>query len=490
MSWRHSSSAIDDLRPSAGSFNMDDVRRLSAHVVKLREMLEGVLVLFGLSHIWKSQTCDLVLRGADRNGIGRGVFEEPHHEIRPTLQRLPLYCTPPAVVDVAVSDLTLEDLVARTPSAKVIVKVEASQKRKASISVAASSHIVKVEASQSSGSTTQPNLFIDISGKESDEDDNACAEIILVTPIHSAAVIPSSRNKGGGSVSPAPEGPSTRDSQGKGIMIDAAVALSTGVTALTLFGAYSFSQRGGVVKNYEFCLKEWDAPHQPTLTILNKEVFKDPTVYKMVFDQFSTPGDMVWIEALTNDQPNAKMSVLHYLIMSYGGELLARYRGLLKLLRLLLKLTFLNKISEQAAEPLSVILQLEPKKLTRPTNVPASRNICVSPPVAKESTMTLVSSYLELLSNISPSSSAILLEPNEEWLNAMVDGPDNKMTSGAGNGKSGDVFVQGASHVVDDDVELSVVGSERVSFGPNDVVVALTVEEKGDGSLPSSIANE
>ncbi|GKE84998.1 hypothetical protein Tco_1558740, partial [Tanacetum coccineum] len=72
MSWRHSSSAIDDPRPLAGSFNKDDVRRLSVHVVKLRDIPKRVLVLSGLSHVWKSQTYDLELKGADGNGMGEG----------------------------------------------------------------------------------------------------------------------------------------------------------------------------------------------------------------------------------------------------------------------------------------------------------------------------------------------------------------------------------------------------------------------------------
>ncbi|GKF70710.1 hypothetical protein Tco_0203767 [Tanacetum coccineum] len=147
-------------------------------------------------------------------------------------------------------------------------------------------------------------------------------------------------------------------------------------------------------------------------------------------------------------------------------------------------------ISEHAAEPLSVILQLEPKKLARPANVPASRDACVSPPIANESTVTLASTSLELLSNIVPTSSATALEPNEEWVNAMVDGPDNEMVDAAANAKPGDVFVQGVSHVVDDVTELTVTGSERASSGPGDVVVALSAGEKGDGSVPSSTIEE
>ncbi|GJU19135.1 retrovirus-related pol polyprotein from transposon TNT 1-94, partial [Tanacetum coccineum] len=45
MVWRHLSAAIDDPRPTAGSFSMDDVRCLSAHVIKLRDIPERVLVL-------------------------------------------------------------------------------------------------------------------------------------------------------------------------------------------------------------------------------------------------------------------------------------------------------------------------------------------------------------------------------------------------------------------------------------------------------------
>ncbi|GKD08009.1 hypothetical protein Tco_1187694 [Tanacetum coccineum] len=37
---------------------------------------------------------------------------------------------------------------------------------------------------------------------------------------------------------------------------------------------------------------------------------------------------MVRVESLSDDQLTAKMSVLHYLMMSHSGELLARYRGL------------------------------------------------------------------------------------------------------------------------------------------------------------------
>ncbi|GKD45149.1 hypothetical protein Tco_1269794 [Tanacetum coccineum] len=139
MSWRHPDSAINDPKPPAGSFNMENVLRLSAYVVKLRDTLEGVLVLSGLSRVWKSRTCDPVLQGTDGNVMGNHDFlclpewtgaeiqEEPHHDIS-------------------------------NPSAKVVAKTESSQKRKAFTFDAASSPVAK---------------------HTSDDDDDACFEIMM-----------------------------------------------------------------------------------------------------------------------------------------------------------------------------------------------------------------------------------------------------------------------------------------------------------------------
>ncbi|GJR16071.1 hypothetical protein Tco_0798723 [Tanacetum coccineum] len=300
---------------------------------------------------------------------------------------------------------------------------------------------------------------------------------------------------------------------------------------------------------------------------------------------------MVRVEGLPDDQLTAKMSVLHCIMMSHGGELLARYRGLnqshheyvlstdsklkgyeekskakgkerkkkIKSLSksldnlhfevarlstalnqatileaergeeiLRLKATpsefssffrgqfqglvqkflasnefsrvfphvaqtdyaFLNKIFKYAAEPLSVILQLEPEKLVHPANVPIPRDTRVSPPNAKESTVTPVSKSLELSANVAHVSSAVALEQNEEQVNAVVDRSDLEMADGVAPSKSGGVFVQGVSHVLDDVVEATAVESERISSVPIDVVVALSVGGKGDGSVPSSTIKE
>ncbi|GJY27671.1 hypothetical protein Tco_0403438 [Tanacetum coccineum] len=167
----------------------------------------GVLVLSGLSRVWKNRLCDSVLRGADGNGIGvmgihdflclpewtgAEVQEKPHFDVRSTLQRLPFYCTPPAAADAVIPDPTPEDLTAGTPSSKILAKVEASQKRKASTSGATSGHVAK---------RTRSSL----------------AQL-------------TSRNQGGSSAASATEGSNTRDSRGKGIMVDDAAAPSGGAS--------------------------------------------------------------------------------------------------------------------------------------------------------------------------------------------------------------------------------------------------------------------
>ncbi|GKD64548.1 hypothetical protein Tco_1306656 [Tanacetum coccineum] len=128
--------------------------------------------------------------------------------------------------------------------------------------------------------------------------------------------------------------------------------------------------------------------------------------------------------------------------------------------------------------------------ITRSANVPTSRDARISPPIVKESAVTSASKSLELSTNVALDSYVVSLKQNEEWVNAMVDGPDAEMNDGVAHYKSGSVFVQGTSHVLDDAAEVTVVGSERVSSGLTDVVVALSAGEKGDGSLPSSADDE
>ncbi|GKF04763.1 hypothetical protein Tco_0035431, partial [Tanacetum coccineum] len=266
---------------------------------------------------------------------GVEVQEEPYHDIRPTLQRLPFYCilAVAVAVDADVPDPTPEELAVSNPSAKR----------------------TRSAVTQSFDSTTRPNLFADDSGAESDDDD-ACYEILIVTPIRSAAVIPPSGNQSFFFLLLSYYFYFT-SSRGKGIMTDADAAVAPSVGAsrprVSSCPAPSFRElsrdaihkdffpfspgpyyatypEGGIAENCEFTREEWDAPHQPTLMVLTKEFFKDHSLCKTVVDQFPTPREMVRIEALSSDHLTAKMSVLHCLMMSRGGKLLSWYHGLLQ----------------------------------------------------------------------------------------------------------------------------------------------------------------
>nr|GEX00949.1 hypothetical protein [Tanacetum cinerariifolium] len=192
------------------------------------------------------------------------------------------------------SNDAIEDLATGTPSSKILAKTKASQKRKAFTSSATLSHVSKrtrCTLAQLSGSTTRTSVF---AGDDDESDDDACVKIPLVTPLHSTVVIPSSGNQGESSIALTTEGSNTR-----GIMVDDAAAASGG-----------------------------DAPYRPTFEVLMKEVFKDPAVCKTIVDQFPTPGEMVRVEGLSDDQSIAKISVLHCMMMSHDGEILALYHGL------------------------------------------------------------------------------------------------------------------------------------------------------------------
>nr|GEX71892.1 hypothetical protein [Tanacetum cinerariifolium] len=362
-------------------------------------------------------------------------------------KRLPFYYISPVAVDVVVPDHTSEDLATSNPSAKVLPRLKLLRSER---------------------------------------------PLPLVPP---QAMLPS-----------------VLDSRGKGIMADSAAALSAGVSRpRPSFGpASSFRDIFG------------DAIHWDLFLF-------SPGPYYATYPEGSVAGnwEMVWIKALSSNQLTANMSVLHCLMMPHGGELLDRYRGLLqshhehvaglndklsssndaftkskakgkdkkKKIKFLTKsidqlnaeieYSFLNIITKHAMDPVSIILQLEPEKLAHPMSVPTLRDTRVSPLLIKESTVTPVCSSLEFLSYTIPYSFVAFLEPNKGWVNAMVDGSDHEITGDAGNGNSGSVF-----NVVYDDVKFALVGLKRVSFGPNDVVVALYAGDKGDGFLPSFVADE
>ncbi|GKB03815.1 hypothetical protein Tco_0831958 [Tanacetum coccineum] len=384
------------------------------------------------------------LKGADGNG-GAPFLEAS------------LYCTPPATVHTVIPDPTPEDLAVGIPSAKILAKAEASQKRKASTSGATLSHVAK---------------------RTSDDDDDACVEIMLVTPIRSAIVIPSLGNQGGSSAAPTAEGPDSRDSQGKGIMVDDAAALFVDFFHFSAGPYYATYPKGGIAGNYEFTREE-----------------------------------------LYDDKLTTKMSVLHCMMMSHGGDLLACYGGLLQSHHEYVLSTasrtkgyeekFKAKGNERNKKIKSLTKSLDnlhvevarlSTDLNRATVLEGEKNEEI---LHLKTTPLKFSSFFcghagfehGLIMHRTKDEFADVLKKMAHFVpgaqvNAMVDVPDPEMTDGATHAKSGSAFVQGTSYVLDDVAEVTVVGPKHVSSSPTDVVVSFFVSEKGYGSLLSSAADE
>nr|GEV23504.1 hypothetical protein [Tanacetum cinerariifolium] len=230
------------------------------------------------------------------------------------------------------------------------------------------------------------------------------------------------------------------------------------------------------------------------------------------------------------------MSVLHCLMMSHGGELMARYRGLLQshheyVVGLNDKLSFFDaafvKSKAKGKESKKKIKSLTKSlgnlhaevarlsaNLNRATILEADKDEEIlrlkATPLEfasffRDQFQGLVWKFLafdefsrvqgELLSlaasvgferglsmRQTKEEFAAVLEKisqsvpgRREWANVMVDGPYHEMTDRAVDANLWNMFVQGASHAVDDDFKLTLIGSERVSSGPSDVVVALFV---------------
>ncbi|GJX48985.1 hypothetical protein Tco_0275830 [Tanacetum coccineum] len=112
---KHSCSCVSDDHPSDG-YDRNDVQRLCACLICLREMREEVLVRSRLSSVWFNKECDPVFRRIDDNGemsiydfmtlpswSDAKIVEESHHLSLPMLERVLLRTTVPATEGAIIS---------------------------------------------------------------------------------------------------------------------------------------------------------------------------------------------------------------------------------------------------------------------------------------------------------------------------------------------------------------------------------------------------
>nr|GEV71990.1 hypothetical protein [Tanacetum cinerariifolium] len=226
---------------------------------------------------------------------------------------------------------------------------------------------------------------------------------------------------------------------------------------------------GGVAGNCEFTREEWDAPYQPTFGVLTKEVFKD---HGLEYGRYDV--SKVWDTA--------------YQVFLGVGTTFDIFQNILFPYRLNTAycLSWIRRIGSCFLRGLCTLaLVYAPNTLCVLILYVFCLIRMILPEPIHISKQMFASDSLKLPANVVLASAAVASEQNEEWVNSMVDGPDLEMTDGAAPAKSESVFAQGISYALDDVAGVTAVGSERVSSRPTNVV-----GEKGDGSLPSSAADE
>ncbi|GJT47974.1 hypothetical protein Tco_0974131 [Tanacetum coccineum] len=162
MPWRHPDSCITDKVPT--SFNQNHIDQLKAHIVKLRDISEGVLVQSGLSRVWHNPMCDPVLRRSDNTVMSIYDFlcmpsldnvtirEEPHRLDTSTLGRVVERTTSPAPSGTTIPRASPEEITVTRPDRKVVTKADYSAKQKASTRLEISINVAKKTKSNKKGS--------------------------------------------------------------------------------------------------------------------------------------------------------------------------------------------------------------------------------------------------------------------------------------------------------------------------------------------------
>ncbi|GJZ87366.1 retrovirus-related pol polyprotein from transposon TNT 1-94 [Tanacetum coccineum] len=160
--WKGKFFLIDHKVPT--NFNKNHVDQLKAHIVKLYNIPEGVLVRSGLSRVWRNPMCDPVLRRFDNTVMSiydflcmpsldkATVWEEPHGLDTSILGRVANRTTSPAPAGTAIPRDSLEEIAVTRPDRKVVTKADHAAKRKASIRPEIYTNVTKKIRSSKKGS--------------------------------------------------------------------------------------------------------------------------------------------------------------------------------------------------------------------------------------------------------------------------------------------------------------------------------------------------
>ncbi|GKA16293.1 hypothetical protein Tco_0696040 [Tanacetum coccineum] len=364
MPWRHPDSCITNRVPT--HYNQKHVDRLKAHVVKLCDIPEGVLVRSGVSRVWHNMMCDPVLRHSNNTVMSIYDFlcmpsldmvkvrEEPHGLDTSILDRVADHTTSPAPAGTVIPHASPEEIAVTRPGRKVVTKADNAAKQKTSTGPEISTNATKKTRSSKKGSgagssgQSVGDGVKQVDDGTLDDDDRREDTEFSMEGIENLNDVSQDKE-----VEPHVElsrgvRRTTRASfrVSHGISEDASpraqeVALAPNVQSQDAndggndsdgsVDPYHEARVGNTAGDVlERDLLPLEEIHVVNLGLRKKELYKDPKVYRTALDRFPTPAETCRLREPSSFELSDRMSVLQCQLITYRSMLNARYDHSLK----------------------------------------------------------------------------------------------------------------------------------------------------------------
>ncbi|GKA37261.1 hypothetical protein Tco_0723826 [Tanacetum coccineum] len=358
LTWRHSCSSVSDDLPPDG-YDQNDVERLCAQLICLREIREEVLVRSGLKmSIYYFMT--LPSWGDAK------VAEEAHHLSLPLLELVPLHTTASAAKGAMISLPTPDEIVASLLDPRLAKKSSEAGSSASELGQAEgvdeadlTDFCAEIEnslerdecTSSRAASTPTPHIGKRLGAPPS------VADVSAFGPSHGRTLVHASTfSRGlslGGAVVSGYAGKS--EAEVLWLQVDSMDSLARSALThdveydwipkddfgsatrgeeidLTLFpltpGPYQMSYLYEGASSLPYTREEWNGGHAPEVNPLCKDILKDPDICQKALDRTITPAELKRTESLLPLDLANRFNVLSALLVSYGAELNSHYTGL------------------------------------------------------------------------------------------------------------------------------------------------------------------
>ncbi|GJW47659.1 hypothetical protein Tco_0079305 [Tanacetum coccineum] len=352
LTWRHSCSCVSDDLPFDG-YDWDDVQRICARLIYLREIREEVLVHSGLSSVWFNKECYLVFQRIDDNAEMRiydfmtlpswsdaKIVEESHHLSLSLLERVPSHTTALASEGAIIPLPTPDEIAASLPNHCLAKKSKGpslaegvNEADLGDLRVELEDRLERDEGvSMRAVSAPIPRLAKRLGAPHF----IAVASVFEPSHVGTSTFTPTSgcSLSLGGAVASGLAGKSgaQMDEYDRIPDDDFGTATRGEKIYLKLFplasGPYHMPYPYEGVSSPLYTREEWKGPHAPECNVLCKDIFKDPDVCRKALDQTISLAELRRTESLLPLELSNHVNVLSSLLVSHGYELNSRYTNL------------------------------------------------------------------------------------------------------------------------------------------------------------------